>query len=191
MEGLSEQQLLTRAKKGQIEAFAELARRYHEKVYQTVFWMTRDPHDTDDLVQEIFLKAFKHLKGFRGESSFYTWVYRMAMNTTLNFLKKRTREKRSREKLSQEYHQGASSHDGLSPESLCVGKELRGKLREAVESLPLAYKASFVLVAIQGMTHRQASRVLGCRENTVSWRMHKARRMLQERLRPYLEGGSI
>ena len=77
----------------------------------------------------------------------------------------------------------------LSPEKQSLRKELRHKLGEAIESLPLSYRASFVLVVIQGMTHHHASQVLGCSENTVSWRMFRARKMLQKKLLPYLEGG--
>ena len=77
----------------------------------------------------------------------------------------------------------------LSPEKHSLKKELREKLEEAINSLPLSYRASFVLVVFQGMTHAQAARVLSCSENTVSWRMHKARKMLQIKLRSYLKEG--
>ncbi len=77
----------------------------------------------------------------------------------------------------------------VSPEGRSLKKELSEKLQEAIDSLPLLYKVSFTLVVFQEMTHRQAARILGCSENTVSWRLHKARKMLQAKLKPYLEGG--
>jgi RNA polymerase sigma-70 factor (ECF subfamily) len=115
-------------------------------------------------------------------------VYRIAVNLTLNFLKKR-----SREKGREDFEDTASIFDraeyaALSPEGDSLKSELKEKLKEAIETIPLAYKAAFNLVVLQGMSHGRAAEILGCSENTVSWRMHKARKMLQARLKPYLEG---
>jgi RNA polymerase sigma-70 factor (ECF subfamily) len=177
--------LVELSKKGNINAFAELARRLQEKVYHTIFGMTRNHQDADDLTQETFMYAYKALEGFKQKSSFYTWVYRIAVNLTLNFLKKKGKE-RGRE----DFEDNApvfdkAAYTALSPEGDSLKRELKEKLDEAIESLPLAYKASFNLVVFQGMSHSQAAEILGCSENTVSWRMHKARKMLQERLKPF------
>jgi RNA polymerase sigma-70 factor (ECF subfamily) len=184
VEEFGDDRLVELAKKGQIDAFAELARRLQEKVYHTIFGMTRNHQDADDLTQETFMYAYKALKGFKQKSSFYTWVYRIAVNLTLNFLKKK-----GKEKGREDFEDSASVFDkaaytALSPEGDSLKKELKEKLDEAIKSLPLAYKASFNLVVFQGMSHSQAAEILGCSENTVSWRMHKARKMLQERLKP-------
>ena len=189
MEDCSDGHLVTQAKKGDAKAFAELARRCQDKIYYTILALTKNQQDASDLAQEVFVQAFKSLKSFKQRSSFYTWIYRIAINLTLNFLKKRQREDAQEvldENQSLDKRTGNSS---LSPEGRSLKKELSEKLQEAINSLPLPYKASFTLVVFQEMTHGQAARILGCSENTVSWRMHKARKMLRARLKPYLEGG--
>lgn len=189
MEDSSDSHLVTQAKQGDAEAFAELARCCQEKIYFTVLALTKNQQDASDLAQEAFMQAFKSLKSFKQRSSFYTWIYRIAVNLTLNFLKRKKRED-AQEVLDETQSSGNGTEDSsLSPEGRSLKKELSEKLQSAIDSLPLAYRASFTLVVFQGMTHSQAARVLGCSENTVSWRMHKARKMLQTRLKPYLERG--
>jgi RNA polymerase sigma-70 factor (ECF subfamily) len=190
MEDFSENQLVSYAREGDVDCFTELMKRYHERIFKTVLWLTRDHNDADDLVQDAFLHAYKHLKGFKQQSSFFTWVYRIAVNLTLNFLKKRSREKKRTTMAHEDCTENLIGENSFfSPEKHSLRKELRTKLVEAIESLPLPYRVSFVLVAVQGMTHNNASQVLGCSENTVSWRMFRARKMLQKKLLPYLEGG--
>jgi RNA polymerase sigma-70 factor (ECF subfamily) len=178
--------LVARAKHGDIEAYAELVSSVQVRIYRTIFGMTRSHEDTDDLSQETFLYAYRALPHFRQKSSFYTWVYRIAVNLTLNFLKKKHREKNR-----EEFEEGISVFDRAeriahSPEGDSLKKELNQKLEEAIGTLPLAYRAAFNLVVFQGMSHGRAAEVLGCSENTVSWRMHKARKMLQGRLKEYI-----
>ncbi len=178
--------LVSEARQGKADAFAELARRYQQRIYRLVFSMTRNHPDSDDLCQEVFLTAFKSLSGFNQRSSFYTWIYRIAVNRSLNFLKKRGREKERAEFDDNLALDGVATAQISSPEGRSIRGELRDRMRAAVDALPAPYKASFLLVVDQGMSHADAARALGCSENTVSWRMHKARKMLQERLRPYL-----
>lgn len=189
MEAFTENQLVVHASNGDVDAFTELARRYQKKIFQTVFWMTRNQQDADDLCQEAFLHAYKHLKKFKQRSSFYTWIYRIAVNLTLNFLKRKLREKkRSQIPIENCFERDNGMLHHLSPEKNSLRKELRKKLNQAIDSLPAPYKISFVLVVFQGLSHSQASEVLGCSENTVSWRIFKARKMLQSKLLPYLGG---
>jgi RNA polymerase sigma-70 factor (ECF subfamily) len=187
MEDFADEVLVQEAKNGNLEAFAKLIECYQERIYHTIFGLTRNHCDTDDLAQETFMYAFKSLKDFKQKSSFYTWIYRISINLTLNSLKKKKREK-GREDFVENYSYLKESHSSsLSPEDDSLKKELEEKLNEAINSLPLSYKTSFILVAFQGMTHSQAAQILNCTENTVSWRMHKARKMLQARLKPYLK----
>ena len=178
--------LVDQARRGGVEAFSELARRHQKRIYRLIYGMTGNLSDTDDLTQEVFLTAFKSIPGFRGTAGFYTWICRIAVNRTLNFLRTRGRDRQRAE-----YHDdllcGGEAAAGLSsPELSSVRNELRGRIAEAVDSLPPRFKTSFLLVADQGMSHADAARVLGCSENTISWRMHKARKLLQARLKPYL-----
>jgi RNA polymerase sigma-70 factor (ECF subfamily) len=189
MEDISEDQLVAHAQMGDVDAFTELALRYKEKIYRTVYWMTKNQQDADDLCQEVFLLSYKHIKNFKGRSSFYTWIYRITVNLTLNFLKKKKREKKRNQFQVQDLYLGdKGAYHQFSPEKKSLRKELKKKLSQAIETLPDPYKISFVLVVIQGMSHRQASDVLECSENTISWRMFKARKMLQSKLIPYLGG---
>jgi RNA polymerase sigma-70 factor (ECF subfamily) len=189
MEAFADDQLVAHARKGDVDAFTELARRHQQKIFQTVLWMTKDQQDADDLCQETFLHAYKHLKKFKQKSSFYTWIYRIAVNLTLNFLKKKMREnKRSSMPVEDCFREDIGSTYAFSPEKSSLRKELRQKLKQAIDTLPDPYKMSFVLVAFQGISHSQASEVMGCSESTISWRMFKARKMLQSKLLPYLGG---
>jgi RNA polymerase sigma-70 factor (ECF subfamily) len=148
--------------------------------------MVRDHSDADDLAQEVFLTAFKSIASFRHGSSFYTWLYRIAVNTSLTFLKKRSREKDRAEFREDLAGGGPGLAVSFSPEGRSALNELRGRIDEAVDGLPGHFRASFVLVAGQGLSHAEAAKVLGCSENTVAWRMHKARKLLRVRLEPYL-----
>jgi RNA polymerase sigma-70 factor (ECF subfamily) len=184
MTDVREDVLVEQAKNGDLEAYAELVQRYRERIYRTIYRYTKNHNDTDDLVQETFLQAFRAIRRFRQKSGFYTWIFRIAVNRSLNFLKKAGLEKgRAGYEGKMENIAAAGVH---SPESVSAAKELGERLNEAVDSLPLSYRSSFILVVFQGMTHGQAARVLRCSENTVSWRLYKARKILQARLGPYL-----
>lgn len=178
--------LIEKVKRGEKEAFSGLVRRHQRKIFSLVYSMTRNISDTDDLTQEIFMMAFRSLKKFQKKSNFFTWLYRIAVNHTLNHLKKKARDNGFLE--LPEANKTASNAPGVgySPEKSSLDKELQILIEKAVESLPPIYKTSFLLVAQQGLTHLEAAKALGCSESTVSWRMHVARKMLQKKLRPYV-----
>jgi RNA polymerase sigma-70 factor, ECF subfamily len=187
MEEHPDARLVEDARQGGREAFAELVRRHERRVYAIALRMAGNPADADDLAQEVFLTAWRSIGSFRGGSSFYTWLYRIAVNASLTFLKKR----RGREKDRAPYDDNLSvtgPGPGLpSPEGEASRSELAARVNEALAALPAHFRAAFALVADQGLAHAEAARILGCSENTVSWRMHKARKLLQARLKPYLE----
>jgi RNA polymerase sigma-70 factor (ECF subfamily) len=185
---VSDEGLVGRAKQGDLGAFSELVRRHRERVYRTIIRFTRNHGDADDLAQETFLRAYREIRRFREKAEFSTWLYRIAVNLSLNHLKRQKREMGRRE--FDESFADREPAPGFSPESASGSAELQARLGDAVDSLPPAYRTSFVLVVYEGMSHGQAARVLGCSENTVSWRLHKARKMLQARLRPLLGGVS-
>jgi RNA polymerase sigma-70 factor (ECF subfamily) len=184
MDERPEDLLVEAAVRGGREAFAELVRRHRHRVYGLVFRMAGNHSDADDLAQEVFLTAWRSIASFKRGSSFYTWLYRIAVNASLTFLKKRSREK-ARVEFSENLA-GAAGACSSSPEGSSALGELRARADEAIAALPGHFRASFALVVGQGLSHAEAARVLGCSENTVSWRMHKARKLLQARLKPYL-----
>jgi RNA polymerase sigma-70 factor (ECF subfamily) len=189
MEHLPEDILIARARSGGTDEFMELSRRLQKKVYAVTYGMTRNREDAADLTQETFLSAYRSLGSFHGESGFYTWLYRIAVNLTLNFLKKKGREKGRTEFDETAPAAGIGQAADPSPEGDSLKRELGSRLDAAVAELRPVYRAAFNLVAVQGMSHGQAAKVLGCSESTVSWRMHKARKMLQSRLKPYFHEG--
>jgi RNA polymerase sigma-70 factor, ECF subfamily len=178
--------LVEEARQGRAEAFGELVRRHRDKVYRIIHSMTRNASDTDDLAQEVFLSAYRALPSFNMNSQFSTWLYRISVNTTLSFLKKRGREKGRTEFREDLVDAERTAGAPDSPEDRSVRRELSVRLYEAVEALPQPFRTSFLLVAGQGLSHAEAAEVLGCSENTVSWRLHKARKLLRARLQPYL-----
>jgi RNA polymerase sigma-70 factor (ECF subfamily) len=180
--------LVDDARKGSAEAFSELARRYERRIFRLVYGMVRDHSDADDLTQEVFLTAYRALGSFNGASGFYTWIYRIAVNRSLNFLKRKGREK-ERRPFDENADYGPARGEGpVSPERASALGEIETVLREAVAALPAHFRAAFLLVGDQGLSHAEAASVLGCPESTVSWRMHKARKILRERLKPYWDG---
>jgi len=188
MDDAADSALVDRARRGDREAFAELVRGCQAKVFQTIVSFTRNTQDADDLMQDVFVQAYRRLDRFKGRSTFFTWVYRIAVNHTLNFLKRKKREAGRRE-LDERTVRPADNPASGGPEAEAVREELERRIREAVDALPLIYRAAFNLVAGQGLSHGLAARALGVTENTVSWRMHRARKMLQAKLGPYLQGG--
>jgi RNA polymerase sigma-70 factor, ECF subfamily len=187
MDERPEESLVEEAQRGGREAFAELVRRHERRIYGVVYRMSGNHSDADDLAQEVFMTAWRAIGSFRRGSSFYTWLYRIAVNLSLTFVRRRAREK-DRAAFDENLAVASPAPGAPSgPEGSSSLSEIKSRLDKAVAGLPAHFRASFVLVAGEGLSHRDAARVLGCSENTVSWRMHKARRLLRARLQPFLE----
>lgn len=187
MDGPEDKQLVAEAKEGNLEAFGLLVERHQSRLYQLVRRFIRSHEDADDLIQETWMQAFRALPSFREEADFYTWVYRIALNLTINFLRKQKKEKHKESIDEWKRGRGKGAGNNLimsaeSPDSF----ELREKIEEAIQTLPLPYRSALILVTQEGLNYRQAAKILGCSENTVAWRMFKARRWLQKKLQPYL-----
>lgn len=181
-----ERQLIKQAKNGDVEAFMVLVKRYEKPIYHLVYRLTRNQEDAADLTQETMLKAFKGLKTFKEKSSFHTWLHRIAVNLSLNFLEKNRARKDQLEYLDQRLNEETELRAETGNENWSPAEELRENLEKALAELPLIYKTAFFLVVFQGLSHREAAEVLGCSEGTVSWRIHEARKMLRERLKPFI-----
>ncbi len=187
MDEPEEKRLVAEAKGGNLDAFGFLVERYQSRLYQLVRRFIRNHEDADDLIQETWMQAFKALPSFREEADFYTWVYRIAFNLTINFLRKQKKEKHKESFEEWKRGKGKIAEDDL----IISGKDqeffhLREKIEEAIMALPLPYRSTLILVIQEGLNYRQVAEILGCSENTVAWRMFKARQWLQKKLRPYL-----
>lgn len=180
-------ELVSRAREGHYEAYEELIRRYQRRVYALVYNMTGHREDAEDLVQDIFIKAYRSLGGFKGDSSFYTWIYRIAVNRTINFLK---RHKRRAYDMSLDDMDQAAERDPTyvelrareSPVRDVALTELQKKLNEALRGLSEKHRTVVVLHDIQGVPHEEIARIMKCSEGTVRSRLFYARQQLQREL---------
>lgn len=182
--------LVARTQKGGSTAFDVLIGRYRERLYATVYHMTANHEDANDLVQETFIKAFKSIDSFRGHSSFYTWVYRIAVNRTINFLKRRkNRNQYSLDDLDSSIQTDPDLLEMMShvtPRREVGLNELQEKLNEALQKLSESHRAVVTMHDIQGMTHADIAKVLKCSEGTVRSRLFYARQQMQGLLSDYL-----
>jgi len=182
--------LVRRTQKGDNAAFDVLVGRYKERLYATVYHMTSNHEDANDLVQDTFIKAYENLRGFRGQSSFYTWVYRIAVNRTINFIKRRkNRGQYSLDDLDSSIQTDPDLVELMShvtPRREVALTELQQKLNEALQQLSEPHRAVVVMHDIQGMTHADIARVMKCSEGTVRSRLFYARQQLQGLLSDYL-----
>jgi RNA polymerase sigma-70 factor (ECF subfamily) len=181
-----DQQLVARTQSGDAAAFDQLVVKYTPRLYGLVYNMTSNHEDTNDLLQDVFAKAYKAIRGFRGKSSFYTWIHSIAVNMTLNFLKKRSRR----------YHLSLDDVDGniqndkefleltatSSPVREADLSELQRRLNEAMMKLSEEHRAVVTMFHIQGMPHAEISKILNVSEGTVRSRLFYANRQLQNYL---------
>lgn len=178
-----DQDLVTRAREGDTRAFDALILKYGDKLYGLVYHMTSHKEDTHDLLQEIFARAYQSLKSFRGSSSFYTWIYQIAVNLTLNFLKKRKR----RSGLSLNELDASAQYDPAlidttheaNPEQQTNLNELQIKLNEAMQKLSEPHRMVVTMFDIQGMSHGEIAKVFKTSEGTIRSRLHYAHLQLQ------------
>lgn len=178
--------LVGRAREGEYAAYEELIRRHQRKIYALVYNMTSNKEDAEDMVQDVFVKAFASLKNFKGDSSFYTWVYRIAVNRTINFLKKRKRNPDlSLDDMDQAIERDPAYVELRARESPVRDaglSELQKKLNEALQTLSEKHRTVVVLHDIQGVPHEEIARMIGCSEGTVRSRLFYARQHLQREL---------
>lgn len=183
--------LVQRAQRGDLAAYDEIVRRYQQRIYATIYHMTSNHEDAHDLAQETFIKAFQALKSFKGGASFYTWLYRIAVNKTINFLKQR----RHRSHLSlNDLDVNAENDPDLvalvsdkTPRRETALTELQEKLNEAMQKLSESHRLVVTLHDVQGLPHEEIARIMDCNVGTVRSRLFYARQQLQGYLADYLK----
>lgn len=166
-----ESDLIARSRGGDWEAFAEIVRRHQRVIHHLTYQMSGSAADSEDLAHETFILAYRALDSFRGDSTFASWLYRIAVNRCLKW---RRSEARRREA------QGAWVADsGVASEPDASVQ----RVRSALARLSPKLRAAVVLTALDGLSHREAAGVLGCTEKTLSWRVHQARKKMEIHLR--------
>jgi len=188
---VDERVLVDRARGGDLKAYDELVRRYQERIYATVYHMTSNHEDANDLAQESFVKAYQALKSFKGGSSFYTWLYRIAVNKTINFLKQR----KNRQHMSLNDLDFNAEHDpdlvalisDKTPRREVGLTELQEKLNAALLKLSESHRMAVVLHDVQGLSHEEIAKIMHCNIGTVRSRLFYARQQLQALLADYVK----
>ncbi len=187
----SDQLLVERAQRGDKRAFELLVEKYQRKLGRLLSRLIRDPGEVEDVTQEAFIKAYRALPSFRGDSAFYTWLYRIGINTAKNYLVAMGRRAPTSTEVEAEdaegYAEGELLRDINTPESLLLSKEIAGTVNAAIESLPEELRSAIQLRELEGMSYEEIAKMMDCPIGTVRSRIFRAREAIAERLKPLLD----
>jgi len=185
--------LVKRVQRGDKTAFDLLVRKYQHKVVKLVLRYVRNPAEAEDIAQEAFIKAYRALPQFRGDSAFYTWMYRIAINTAKNSLASRDRSPIAYELDLTDPEESHSVQTRLqdpdTPEGMALTEEIRGIVNSAIEGLPEELKTAIVLRELDGLSYEEIAAAMDCPVGTVRSRIFRAREAIDKRLREVFEGG--
>ncbi len=185
----SDRVLVQRVKKGDRAAFDILVARYQHKIIKLVTRYVRDPSEAMDVAQEAFLKAYKALPGFRGDSAFYTWMYRIAINTAKNYLvsaKRRPVDYDLDLQDPEQYEMHGRLKTTDTPEHMVLTEEIRQTVNRAIEELPEDLRTAIMLREIEGMSYEEIATTMECPVGTVRSRIFRAREAIDRQLKPLL-----
>jgi RNA polymerase sigma-70 factor (ECF subfamily) len=184
-------EIVRQVQAGEVAAFDRLIAKYRERVFGIVYNMTSNREDAADLTQDAFIKAFQSIHRFGGQSSFFTWLYRIAVNSTLSHLRKaRLRSFFSLERIdsdepvSKEIINALTDKTGADRDAYV--RELQEKLNDAMQKLSIKHRTVVTLFEIDGLSHQEIAEVMNCSVGTVRSRLHYAKQLLQAELQPYL-----
>jgi RNA polymerase sigma-70 factor, ECF subfamily len=183
-------QLVKRVQKGDKKAFDLLVLKYQQRIIKLVSRYVRDPTDALDVAQDAFLKAYRALPNFRGDSAFYTWLYRIAINTAKNYLVTQSRRPMESENFRVEGEQvelESMLKDLATPESLLISEEIKETIAEAIEQLPDDLRTAINLREVEGLSYEEIADVMTCPIGTVRSRIFRAREAIDHRLKALLE----
>lgn len=182
--------LVERVRNGDKRAFELLVEKYRRKIGRLLSRMVRDPEEVEDIAQETFIKAYRALPQFRGEAAFYTWLYRIAVNTAKNYLAARNRNMLTVSDVAGEEEEGGEERytapDIDTPEAQLLSKQIAYAVNEAVEALPEELRTAITLREIEGMSYEDIANFMGCPIGTVRSRIFRAREAIAAKLRPIL-----
>jgi RNA polymerase sigma-70 factor (ECF subfamily) len=186
---LTDRDLVDRAKTGDSAAFGQLVRRHQPRIFRLAVHLLRNKAEAEDVTQETFIRAYRAIQRFDGRSEPYTWLYRIAVNLSLNTLRSRKASKTTDadDPRMAAVVESAASPKGEDPAGNATRKEAYFALCEGIDSLSESLRSTLILVCIDGRSHEEAAQILGAPEGTIAWRVHEARRKLKE----YLEARGI
>jgi len=174
-------------------AFDELVDRYKEIVFSVAYRFARDPDLAMDLAQDVFIRAYRGIKSFQGKSSFSTWLYRIAVNTCIDYTRRRSRSidplTVPEEVADYADSEPTAGEPAVGPDGLALASELGEQIQAAIDALPSYHKAVFVLYEIKGLSYKEIAETVGCSIGTVMSRLHYARKKLRAMLEPYVDAG--
>ncbi len=191
LEADSDLAIVRRVQEGDVAAFDQLVLKYRGRVYGVVYNMTSNREDASDLTQDAFIKSFQSINRFQGQSAFFTWLYRIAVNSTLTHLRKnRLRTFFSFEKINEDDKVSAeviaALTDNTGADQETFARELQEKLNEAMQKLSIRHRTVITLFEIDGLGHQEIAEIMNCSVGTVRSRLHYAKQLLQSELQPYM-----
>ena len=181
----SEKSLINLVKKGDKKAYEVLVLQYQDRLVFSVYKFLKDYELAQDIAQEAFVKAFKNIEKFRGDSSFYTWIYRIAINTAKNLLSSKARSSEVYDDEIMELKLSESAVTTENPENILEAEELRSKMMDAIQSLPDDIRTTLSLREFDGLSYEEIAKVQNCPIGTVRSRIHKGREILDNTFSKY------
>ena len=189
----SDLSLVRRVQRGDKGAFDALVLKYQHKLVKLVMRYVRSPAEAEDIAQEAFIKAYRALPQFRGDSAFYTWLYRIAINTAKNAVVSRDRSPieydLDRHHSDESYEMQGRMKDSETPEGLVLTEEIRSTVNAAIDALPEDLRTAIVLRELEGLSYDEIAAAMDCPVGTVRSRIFRAREAIDHRLREVFEGG--
>jgi RNA polymerase sigma-70 factor (ECF subfamily) len=186
-----DQQLVERAQRGDKQAFGLLVTKYERKLWRLLSRFIRDPAEVEDVAQESFIKAYRALPSFRGDSAFYTWLYRIGINTAKNYLVAMGRRAPTTTEFDSEeaesFEDGDQLRDINTPESVLMSKEVAATVNDTMDELPDELRTAITLREIEGLSYEEIAGIMNCPIGTVRSRIFRAREAIAARLRPLIE----
>lgn len=188
-----DQQLVERAQQGDKRAFELLVSKYQRRLMRLLSRFIRDPAEAEDVAQEAFIKAYRALPGFRGESAFYTWLYRIAINAAKNYLVARGRRAPTTTEFDSDeaeaFEDGEQLRDLNTPENVLMSRQVAETVQRAMQQLPEELRTAITLREIEGLSYEEIAAAMNCPIGTVRSRIFRAREVIAEKLRPLLGTG--
>jgi RNA polymerase sigma-70 factor (ECF subfamily) len=184
-----DQELVTRVQRGDKKAFDLLVLKYQQKVANLVSRYIRDPSETQDVTQEAFIKAYRALPRFRGESAFYTWLYRIAINTAKNFIVAQGRRPPGSGvdvEVAEQLDAGVRLKEQATPENYLMEQKIAETVNQAINDLPEDLRTAITLRELEGLSYEEIARAMSCPIGTVRSRIFRAREAIDAKLKPLL-----